>query len=104
MAFLAFLMTFAQMAALLGSYWMQEKAMFMMVAVYASPVYLLMNMFGGDGFILDGNFLLISFFVWHLLKYAFFIRARMVSGAGGLFWTGILLEGAYLSISGYYLN
>jgi hypothetical protein len=104
MVFLAFFLTLLQTGALFISYAMEMKTLFSVVAIYGSPIYLFMNLLGSDSFILNTNWLLIGCFVFHLIKYGLFIRARMMAEGGALFWMGAVLEAVYLGISGYYLN
>lgn len=101
---LAFLFTFGQMAVILGSYALQAKVTFYLWVVYGSPFYLLMTLLGNESAVTESNNIWLLMGLFHVLKYATMFKARLNTERPGLFYSAVVLEVAYLGMSGYYIN
>lgn len=103
MAFLAFFLTFLELAAAGLGYALQSEGIFSMVVTYGSPIYLFRNLFGGDSVFFSGNPYYIGMFALHALKYGALIKAQFSGEGGKLFWLAVMFEATYLLLCAYYM-
>ena len=95
-------MTLIEVIAALAGYVLHSNIVFQNVVIYGSPFYLAMNLLANSTLILK-NPLYIGFILFHLIKYYFFFRAQIVDDDNKPRILAIVLEIAYLAVSGYYL-
>lgn len=103
-SFIAFLVTFGQLAIALWSYAAGAQETFYFVVVYGSPFYLAMNLLTQFSLLLDTSPAYVAMAGYHLLKYFLFFRAQVSEERNLWLMLAILFEAAYLGLSGYYLN
>jgi hypothetical protein len=99
-----FVLTLLQTAIIAGSYYLQWSAFFLGMVVYGSPFYLMMTMLGEDSAFLDTHPIYLGILGFHAIKYFVFFRAQMLDDANWKRNCAIVMEAAYLILTGYYLN
>ncbi len=103
MSYFVFLLTLLEVVITFTSYAI-SKSVFTMVAIYGSPFYLLMNVFGSDSVIHTGNPLYLGMFIFHIMKYFALFYAQVAGDRGKLFWTAVIFESSYLAMCAYHIN
>jgi hypothetical protein len=103
-ALLVFLISFMQLALVLGSFALHSQNILYMWLVYGSPFYLLMNLIGSNSAFAEAGFLYVGLIVFHLTKYFLFFLAKLKGERPLLFYSAVLMEALYLVMSGYYIN
>ncbi|MBY0406299.1 MAG: hypothetical protein K2Q01_01290 [Rickettsiales bacterium] len=103
-AFFAILMTFLELAATALAYVTHNEPLFSDMVLNGSPLYLIMNIFNPGSPIIDGKPIYLAFLIFHMLKYVFIVRARIVDEHPGMTMSAIALEAIYLAICGYYIT
>src|SRR5271154_5015493 len=101
---LAFLITFAELAIVIGSYVLKSKNILYAWLVYGSPFYLVMNLLTVDSVFWEKNPIYIGLFAFHFIKYFIFFRSQIYDEPNMLRLVAVVFEAAYLGLSGYYLN
>ena len=99
---IVFLCTLAEISALAAGYLLHSQAIFINVAVYGSPFYMVMNLLNRNSPFFETNPIYIGFAVFHLIKYAAFCRSQATEDRNFLRSAAIFMEAAYLAIGGYY--
>lgn len=97
------LITLLQIVSVGVSYSLHAQEVFYVLAVYGSPIYLIMNLFTADSAWIAKNPVYLGLLGYHLVKYALFFRARAGEGGGLALTASTLFEAAYLGTGAYFL-
>lgn len=101
---IAFLITFGEVVAVVGSYLLHSHNILYNALVYGSPFYLLMNLLGSESALWDKNPLYLILLAFHIFKYFIIFRAQFVDDRNLWRILAIVFEAAYLCLSAYYVN
>ncbi len=98
------LLTLCQAIIIGVSYNLHLSGLFLGLVVYGSPFYLLMTLLGVDSAFMGNNPIYIGIFIYHVVKYFCFFKAHLIDDSNWRRNLAILLEAAYLALTGYYAN
>lgn len=103
-SFLAFVMTFGQLALLGACYQLEWTELFSLLALYGSPLYLVMHVFTEFSALLGKSPIYLLMLGYHIFKYFVIFLAQTKDGPNLWLTLAIVSEAGYLAIGTYYLN
>ena len=102
-AWLALICVIIEIGALLYGLFVPEAKLFYALAVYGSPIHLLMNRLGAHAELLLQFRFYYSLIAFHVIKYGALIKGRIDEAYGGVYIPALIGEAAYLAYCGYTL-
>lgn len=96
---LVFIMTLAEMAAIVIGYFLPMPALFDAVVTYGSPPYFIINSLGGSTVAFAHNPTLPLLAGFHVVKYLAMARSQFVMERHSLHYLSIIFEIIYLAVA-----
>lgn len=100
---LALLIVLIQTGVIVAGQMTSSFAVLHQMLIYGSPVSILINLFRSGSLLTDTTPVMIVMGAGHVFKYFTFAMAQIKEDGGGLLYTAIVLEAAYLAYSAYWL-
>ena len=98
---LALLFVLIEWVAIIVGYSLQPAHALYNAFIYGSPIYMAINLFTHGSALLEHNPMFLGLFIFHILKYITIFKAQIGDDGNGLRLIAIILEVAYVLVSGY---